>query len=246
MKKVLFISLLAVSCIISHAQNQFSVTVNATTTNYWVATIGNALLSPINNHGSDDEVLFSVGWNYKFPVSVANNAPDGFGEMRGGYARAFSTPWKRVGDYSIGVTGSWANVDTPVGAYAGVNYKSNEVVFKDDDRNDRTHYISPEMGLRFRLGEYRGLLIEVGAAYDAVLSYNGKYHDYSKDAVNSGICANMGIGLWGQSAAIVIRYSHPTYNYYNQDFTPDNGITFPFKGVNRKLGYISLGASLAL
>ena len=30
------------------------------------------------------------------------------------------------------------------------------------------------------------------------------------------------------------------YNFYNKDFTPDNGVTFPFKGVDRCIGSISL------
>lgn len=238
MKKILFTCLLAFSFSMSHAQDQFAINLNTYTTNYWLASAGYILCRSFDSE--DDELSFRPSCDFIFPISINNNAPEGFGSMRGGYTRAFSAPWKWVGDYSIGLGGSWDNVSTPFGAYVGLNYKSNEVVFKDDDRNDRAHYFSPELGMRLRFGDGGGFLVEVGASYDMVLSYKGKYHDYSKDAINGGFCANMAIGIWGGSSSFVVKYSHPTYNFYNQNFTPDNGMTFPFKDVNRKLGYISL------
>lgn len=245
MKKFLFTCVIAMSCLASHAQDQFAITFNSHTTNYWLALATNLLLAPFSPE-DDEDFYFRPSCDFIFPVSVENNAPNSFGEMRGGYTRAFSTPWKRIGDFRVGVGASWDNVNTPFGAYVGLNYKTNEVVFSDDNRNDRTHYFCPELGMKLRFGNGGGFLIETGASYDIAFAYKGKYHDYNKNAVNSGISIDMALGIWAGAASFVIKYTHPTYNYYNKEFTPDNGVSYPFADVNRKMGYISLVGRFAI
>lgn len=236
----------AMGCLASHAQNYFTVNLNARTTNYWLAAIGNGLFKPFTYYEEDENVAFNPSCDFVFPVSIANNAPSSFGTMKGGYARAFSTPWKRVGDCKLGVGGSWASTKVPFGVYANINYKTNEVVFKEDTRTDRTHYFSPELGLIMQSGVRGGLVVEAGASYDMAFAYKGKMHDYGKEAVNSGFCINGGIGFGAEGIVALVKYSHPTYNFYNKDFTADHGTTYPFKDVNRKLGYISLEIGIAL
>lgn len=242
MRKI-FVLLSIVYCIGAQAQYRFTATVQTTTTNEFLQ-LGTFALEGIANAAiewegtSDDKYMFAP--QLVFPFSMRNDAPNEFGRMKGGYARAFSAPWKHMGDYGISISGAWDHYDKPFGFYVGLGYKSNEVVFDDTDLNDRTHYISPEAGLRFKFGKQKGLYLEMGTSYDYAFSYKGGMHDYGKDAVNSGFCLNFGVGQWTSKGHFQLNLKLPMYNFYNKDFTPDNGMTFPFKNVDRSIGYISL------
>lgn len=244
MKKTIGLLLLGICSSSVNAQYRFTTSLSTTTTNVWIQLpllfAETGLNSGIfqNRESRTDKFMFLPQVN--FPVSLRNSSPDDFGTMRGGYARAFSAPWKHLGDYSIGIFGAWDHYDKPTGFYAGLSYKSKEVVFKDEDLNDRVHYLSPEVGLRFKFGDVKGLLLEFGSSFDCAFSYKGKMHDYSKDAVNSGFCANIGIGHWDENGYIELKFSAPLYNFYNKSFSPDNGVTKPFNDVYRNIGVISL------
>lgn len=242
MKK--FLVLLAILCSVgAQAQFRFSATVQTTTTNEFLQ-LGTCALESIAN----DEIDWGSTLNDKykfapkliFPFSMRNDSPNEFGKMKGGYARAFAAPWKHMGDYGICISGAWDHYDKPFGFYVGLGYKSNEVVFDNTDLNDRTHYISPEAGLRFKFGTRKGLFLEMGTSYDYVFKYKGEMHNYSKDAVNSGFSINLGIGQWTNNGYCQLNLKMPLYNFYKKDYTPDNGITHPLRDVNRAIGYISI------
>ena len=241
MKKV-FISIMLclMTSLVSKAQFHYTTTITTSTSNEFLQ-IPTFLLEGIANVGigtlTGDKILFAP--QLIFPVSIGNSAPESFGDMRGGYARAFSAPWKHLGDYGIGINGAWDHCDKPIGFYIGINYKSREVAFKGTDLNDRAHYIAPEAGLRFKFGYEKGVYLEVGASYDYVVKYKGEMNDYGKDAVNNGVSLNFGIGRWNAKGPFQLNFKVPIYNFYNKDFTPDNGLTYPFKGVNRNIAYIS-------
>lgn len=241
MKRKLLLIALCVNCIIANAQYRFTTTIKTVTTNEFLQ-LPTAFLEGLANIGLEevigDKVMFAP--QIVFPFSLRNSAPDEFGEMRSGYVRAFSAPWKYLGDYEAGISGAWDHYDKPFGFYLGVSYKSREVAFKDIDMNDRAHYISPEAGLRFRFGNTKGLFLEMGASYDYVFSYKGEMHNYDKEAVNNGFCLNLGVGQWTKNGHFQLNFKLPLYNFYNKDFTPDNGLSHPFNEVNRNIGYISL------
>lgn len=227
-----------------YGQYRFTTSLSTTTTNVWLQLpllfVETGLNTGIiqNKESRTDKFMFLPQLN--FPVSLRNSSPDEFGIMRSGYARFLSAPWKHLGDYSVGFCGAWDHYDKPIGFYVGLSYKSKEVVFKDEDLNDRAHYVSPEVGLRLKFGDVKGLLLELGASYDYVFSYKGKMHDYTKDAVNCGFCANIGVGHWDENGYIELKFSAPLYNFYNTDFSPDNGVTKPLNDVHRNIGMISL------
>ena len=240
MKKISLVTLLLMTCAFSRAQFHFTSTAKISTSNEFLQ-IPAFFLESIANVGigtaTGDKILFAP--QLIFPCAIRNEASDGFGEMKGGYARAFSAPWKYLGDYAIGISGIWDHYDTPFGFYFGLNYKSKEVVFKDVNRNDRAHYVSPEVGLRFKFGDKRGLLLEMGTSYDYVFKYKGGMHNYEKDAVNNGFCLNVGLGQWNSKGQCQLNFKLPIYNFYNKDFSPDKGLTYPFKDVDRNIAYIS-------
>lgn len=239
-KGLLLIMLFLVAGLPSKAQFHFTSTVKTSSTNEFLQ-IPAFFLESIVNVGwgtvTGDKILFAP--QLVFPRIIKNNAPAGFCQMKSGYARAFSAPWKYLGDYSIGISGNWDHYENPLGFYIGLNYNSREVVFEDADNNDRAHYLSPELGLCFKFGERNGFFMQLGASYDYVFKYNGGVHDYEKDAVNDGISLNVGIGLWDSKGPCQLNFQLPVYNFYNRDFTPDNGSTYPFKDVNRQIAYIS-------
>jgi hypothetical protein len=243
MKKVLVFILCALIGGNIKAQYRFTATMQTSTSNEFIQ-LPTFLLEAMVNTILDWETTARDKYYFApqlvFPFYISNSAPVEFGDMRSGYARAFSAPWKHLGDYGIGISGAWDHYDSPLGFYVGLNYKSREVAFEDDDRNDRAHYISPEAGLRFKFGQQKGLFLEMGASYDYAFKYKGEMHNYNKDAINNGISLNLGIGHWNKYGYTQLNFKMPLYNFYNKDFTPDNGITFPFGGVDRAIGYVSL------
>lgn len=222
----------------ANAQYRFTTTMQTSASNEYVQLTTFILEGLVNELTEQEKYNFAP--QLVFPFSMKNSAPYDYEIMRGGYARAFSAPWKHLGDYCIGISSAWDHYNNPFGFYVGLDYKSKEVVFRNENRNDRAHYISPEAGLRFKFGNNRGLFLKVGASYDYVLKYNGGQHNYEKNAVNSGISLNIGIGHWWNERSYLVNLTLPTYNFYNKDFTPDNGMSHPFKDVNRNIGYISL------
>lgn len=219
----------------------FSFNTSGYTTNYFAALIYSVVSLPIKNwiYEEDDE---SIALNFipyvdiMFPISVHNTSQETVGKMYTPYKRCFKMPWKDFGDYAIGINAAYDVGYTPFGIYVGCNYKSTEV--PTDILDHRAHYISPNTGIRLRYDF--GLLLEVGGSYDCLLKYTGNYQDNS-DCANSGLCANFGVGIWGEGASILLKYEHPLYTFFNEDFTPDGGLSHPFEGVKRSMGYISLG-----
>lgn len=197
-------------------------------TNLWVATIGKLLL-PFG------EI------SYAPTIAIENDAPYSFGEMKNGYARTFSNPIKRMGDCAIGLSGEYFFEETNFGLYGSLKYKSKEVSFEGTELNDRARYISPELGLRFRTGkgDDYGSTFGISAAYDIMFKYKGNIHDFGNSAVNSGFSGIISIGFYNEDVLFSIKYSVPFYNFYNNSYSPDGGTTLPFKGVERKISYIT-------
>lgn len=240
MKKITLTLILALSSIALNAQYRFTTTVSTSSSNEYIqlaSFLGEAIANVGLTDLSYDKFMFSP--QLVFPFSASNSAPESFGEMRGGYARAFSAPWKNVGDASVGISGAWDHYDKPIGFYIGLDYKTKEVAFKNEDKSDRAHYISPGAGIRFKFGKKEGLFLEMGAAYDYAFAYSGGVHDFDKKAVNSGIAANIGIGTWTSGGLFQLNIKLPCYNFYNKNYSPD-GVLKPFNNVSRNIGQISL------
>lgn len=205
--------------------------INGYTTNYWTAT-----LLPLD---------------YAYSIHVDRDMPDGlgYGRMRSPYRRTFSHPFHRFGNLAIGPSASIDFEDVAIGFFGAVKYKTHEVFYdklgKGDD-NDRAHYISPELGVRLNFGDFEvnGLdtrwTIEAGASYDVVIGYNGHVHDFSKKAIKGGFNAMVGFGYTTEEGSVVLKYTHPLHNFYNEDFSPDGGITHPLDGFKYKIGLLSL------
>lgn len=217
-----------------------SLGISAYSTNYWLSSIGAGFGNLVNGLLDPDGEHSYLNMQYAFSLPVANSVPEGYapGRMKSPYRRTFSHPFHRFGDLGAGLTCAFDFGDFPVGVYGGVKYKTSEVAYNNLPKgsdNDRAHYVAPELGLRFRIASI--FLLELGAQYDAVVGYKGHTNNFDKEAVKSGFNAVGAIGIQAGGYSLALNYYHPLHNFYDQDFTPDNGITFPFHDVKRKVGY---------
>ncbi len=103
--------------------------------------------------------------------------------------------------------------------------------------------INPTLLLNIRFGNYLNNrinpVLEIGGSYDYVFACKGLYS--STSSVNSGFHGIVGIGFGDTNSHMqyTLRYEQDFYNWFNEDFTPDDGATHPYKGWKSKLGYLS-------
>lgn len=140
---------------------------------------------------------------------------------------------------SIGYGVNFMSKEYPFGFSAKIAYEQVgwDVTMNNDDGvmgeyKFRKQMIVPEVLLKLRLGSYRrwamNFCLEAGASYDYAVG--AKCLDYSgSETVNSGFTGIVGISLGGPEShlQVGINYYMPTYNYYNREFTPDGGVTYP-------------------
>lgn len=183
-----------------------------------------------------------------FPIPVDNSYPKDFAfeELNNPYKPYFKQQFNYWGDWRIHLSGSMDVPRTPFGIYMGLSYKTVEVL--TNQISNRAHYVCPDFGIRLRFGDearsdWAGL-IELGAEYDFAEGYKGLYSE--KNAVNSGFVGRLAAGFSYNSLSVIVQYDHPFYSFFNTNYTPDNGATIPFAGVNRKIAYMSLGVRFGL
>ena len=224
MKKSLFIAILAVilSCNVfaQDTKRQFSINTNAWTTNYWNDIIYSTARTVVTHFAfkgnqRDSIIVESILplCGTVFPIGIAKQGFYDPNDIYGPYHRAFSTPFKQLGDYGIG--------------------KSQEVCFMPDDLNMRANYFQPRAGLL--IGK-NTLGFEVGTFYDKVVGCSGSYRPTSKDMFLNGcgldIALSFGSSRRNQSRTI-LRFSMPFHNFFNEAYADGS-----LNGMKRRVGYI--------
>ncbi len=242
MKKVLLIVTMAVMMTAGvsaqETKSQFTINTRAWSTNYWTSILYNVARDAVsylvfNNDPTLEAVLPNA--DLTFPIGMAKEGFVDPMDIYGPYHRAFSTPFKRLGDWGVGLDVSW--VPSAVGIYAGAYYKSQEICFTADDNNLRGNYFQPRAGLVF--GRERTFL-EAGVFYDKTLSCTGTSHILGTPD------KNMILGGWGLDFAIsytnnlntrknMLMFSMPLHNFINENYAGGQ-----LKGLKRKVGYIML------
>ena len=138
---------------------------------------------------------------------------------------------------SIGFCVNFTSKQVPFGfrfkvAYDHQNFKAK----KDKKVNDWTSFskdmIVPEAALKILFGKYRTsegmFVLSLGARYDYAFNAKGLYD--GKDAVNNGFSGIIGfeVARPSEHVQIGLNYAIPFYKYFNEDFTPDGGMTYPY------------------
>lgn len=256
MKKVI-ITLAAVAMLATSATAQSTVTINsrAWTTNYWTTILYNiaqgvtvTMLGADNHVDSVALATLLPGADLVFPVGMAKSGFTEINDIYGPYHRAFATPFKKMGDFCIGIDASWT--PTFIGLYAGAFFKSQEMVFKTNDQSLRSFYFQPRGGLVIT---FEDIAIEGGIFYDKVVGWGGNYNGEDMNLPYPMQCDNSmfsdGLGLdfgitysMNARSKTVLMFSMPLHNFFNDGFTIENNGTAykPWEGMNRRVGYITL------
>ena len=143
--------------------------------------------------------------------------------------------------FSIGYSVNYMSKEFPIGFFAKLAYEQNGFdaeISKDDvvlgDYKFRKQMIVPELVAKIRIGNYRtweGLFtIDVGGSYDWAIGAKGLYD--GTETVNSGFTGIIGFSFADPSGHFMsgAYYTIPSYSYFNRDFTPDGGATYPLRG----------------
>lgn len=168
--------------------------------------------------------------NIVFPVGLKK---DGFGnnDIYGPYHRAFSNPFKNIGDYGVGFDVSWQ--PSVFGIYAGAYFKSQEIVFKETDDNLRGYYFQPRAGIS--LGGEKSLF-EAGVFYDVATgcSTTANY-DVDKKILKNGLGLDFAFSYFDKDdpSSTTIQFSMPLHDMHKE-------------GPNRRVGYIMITRRIKL
>ena len=242
MKKLLSIVVMVVmfasSVSAQESKCQFTINTRAWTTNYWTNILYNIAQGAIVYWALDDNKIADAvipSADLVFPIGIAKEGFAAPYDIYGPYHRAFSNPFKQLGDYGIGLDASC--MTTNVGMYAGVYYKSQELCFKTGDENLRGNYFQPRAGLIF--GKDRKAF-EMGVFFDEPLSCTGSFQYWgtpNKEMIQGGWGLDFAFSLTSRDNKYknMITFSMPLHNFLNEDY--GGGL---LKGFNRRVGYIML------
>lgn len=245
MKRFLLIALMATT-LPAMAQTQteepareksaWTLNTNGWTTNYFTMVIYNVaqrLVKHLTTGGSPEDSLWVErivpNASLVFPVGMGKSGFDG-NDIYGPYHYAFGTPFKQMGDYCIGIDASWK--DAPVGFYAGAYFKSQEVVFRAEEKNLRGYYFQPRLGIM--LGSKTDIF-EAGAFYDVVTGCSGSVAKTSKKQLKGGFGLDFAYTFTSKKnhTLLTLRFSMPLHNFFDTDYPG-------LENVKRRVGYIMI------
>lgn len=134
----------------------------------------------------------------------------------------------------------WYNKTFPIGIYGQLYYHYNhfKAQFQGGDApiKYQAHSVVPGIGLRFNLGNYekKGYpILEVGTNYYYHFKYKGAYEN--SDEINNGIAVRVAVGYEiVHRASLLIEGNMKCYDYFNSDFTPDDGENYPYEGLSSR------------
>ena len=170
-----------------------------------------------------------------FPIGMGKKGFEGATDIYGPYHRAFSNPFKHIGDYAVGLDVSY--MPKTIGLYAGAYFKSQEIVYKQTDDNIRGFYFQPRVGL---IGGDKELSFEAGVFYDVLTGCGGSMEN-DKDMLKGGWGLDFAISSTNKDgrSKFQIQFSMPLHNFLNDGFPGQ-------EGMKRKVGYIALTERICL
>lgn len=249
MKKALFFAVVALLTLTVAAQqredmalltksaipeSKFTLNTRAWTTNYWTMTIYDIARTAVQHFiFTEDEAEETYeriipSADLVFPVGIQKEGFDA-SPIYGPYHRAFGNPFKHLGDFGIGLDGSWK--PSFIGFYAGAYFKSQELCFKNGF-DLRSYYFQPRAGLM--MGQ-KGV-IEAGVYYDMVVGAGGNYTGANKNMLLDGLGLDFSLLYNGEKyRKSMITFMLPLHNFLNENYA-----TGEFNGMKRRVGYIML------
>jgi hypothetical protein len=222
-------------------QTQWTLNSRAWTTNYFTHLIGsvaNILIDKTFKGNPADSMWverFVPNPELVFPVGMGKSGFDN-NDIYGPYHYAFGNPFKHIGDYSFGLEASYR--PSFIGIYAGAYFKSQEIVFKEDDNNLRAFYVQPRFGLVL---SGKSSSLEAGVFYDKVTGSGGTAADTDRNRLKGGWGLDFALSSVSRKgkSMTAIQFSMPLHNFLNNNYPGQ-------QGVRRRVGYIMLTHRIGL
>lgn len=249
-RKVFVMALLALMTVTTASaqkdDSQWTLNTRAWSTNYFTTMIGaaaNMLITDVilDSHGPDSVTVDRIlpFPSLVFPVGMKKDGFDDPYNIYGPYHRAFSNPFKHIGDYAVGLDISWQ--PSTIGFYAGAYFKSQEIVYKNEPRdgdNIRGFYFQPRAGLSF--GGAKSTF-EVGVFYDIPTGCTStSLANPDKDILKEGLGLDFAFTNFdkGDPTSLTLQFSMPLHDMFKENRGPGLG--------KRRVGYIMLTRRIKL
>jgi len=140
-----------------------------------------------------------------------------------------------------GLKFGWQPQLSPFGIYISCAYQFNKFSALFDSNMDewtkfKIHCVKPGIGIRITPfinmleNENWSPCIEVGTSYNYHFSCNAPY-DSNMNQFNNGMTSTFAAGVRLEYLSITGGVELDHYSLFNQDFTVDNGVTYPYKGL---------------
>ncbi|MDE7441780.1 MAG: hypothetical protein K2M69_06425 [Muribaculaceae bacterium] len=220
------------------AASDFNFNLYGGSTNFWSNTIFQipaSYLSSLTSLLISDEPFYGGSYRYEiFRLKEAGEkVPIYSGKFFGFKAKDLFS------NIQYGLKVGWSPKFSPFGVYVSCAYQFRRFEADFSQVGPTTYkFNSVRPGIGIRVTPFISWLedekwcpiLEVGTSYNYNFKVKGAY-DNAKDQFNSGMISTFGIGIRNQKVAISGGVEIDHYNVFNTDFTPDQGITFPYADV---------------
>lgn len=248
---LIIITILMLVCPIkAKAQTNFFVHCYGGSTNFWSANF--MQLPPAIINGLIEYALEEYGdrygderinyWGYRGEYfAIKDNGEKiklDYGKMFGFKARDMFR------NFEYGFQAGWQPRLSPFGFYVSCGYQFRQfraslVEGKDVATKYKTSVLIPGIGIRITpfidMLEDEGVspIIEIGSSYNVFLAAKGAFNN-DKAQFNHGLTSTFSIGARTETYSVTGGVDIDHFNLFNQEYTPDNGITYPYANIKSK------------
>ena len=231
----------------NYSNNMFSVTPIIQTSNLWSSDFMAPILSyPIGLLCGQRD----IGYNIDFITLKNNGKKIAIDDGNFFHFKAVDM----FDNINAGLRFGWQNINSPIGVFVEGIYRYNQFRAKFPDENsyvyNRIQTIIPGVLIQIqpRLISYTHVLYPIirgGVKYEYNFAYKGNFNN-NLDQLNNGFVSTYAIGFGAGKYQWLLSCDVQHYNMFNQSFTPDKGITYPYKDVtsSRLHFYISYTVQL--
>lgn len=247
----------AFSCTIANAQSGFFVGIDAASANAWTGT-GIQIIEKLANDLLEDVydgvgIAPALGGRYTYEImkftddntKVMFNPDDWYGWRTAYGFRAKDLFGHIIGNAKIG----WMGRYSPIGAYFHVGYDyryfSMMLSYQTDAQDYRIGTFNPGIGIRISPSNFfdsdsdNMFVLEFGTNYNARVSYKGPYNN-DKSQLNNGLSYVASLGIADRTASILLGVEWANHDLFNRDYTPDNGLFYPYYNLSSRITSIFL------
>lgn len=241
-KSIVMAIIFLMPCRVFAENGEFFIGIAARSGNLWISPLGSFALS-------ND---FSYDW-----MSVEDN--QGKLDINDGKPWGF-TARDLFRSFGVGVTFGYQPLFSPLGVFATAGYDFRQFRMQLDRSIYGYEKYKPSsfnvgVGLRlaplllFNDDHKAGStpFVEVSTKYNKVFDCKAPF-DNAKDQFDSGFSTRFAIGIRSVDDgdnlySFFVYYEMPNYNYFNKDFTLDNGMK-PYQNIDAKMHRIGLGLTM--